>query len=141
MREIKFRMWSKEYRRMFGMTYLEAMYSVGARLAKQHVPGVAESEVAMPETGISLPFQDDAVLMQYSGLPDKSGKEIYEGDIWKASENGIDSIGVVEYYGCSFRVRYNFVSELLGRAVRYGEVIGNIYEHPHLLEEQNHEHE
>lgn len=77
-----------------------------------------------------------ATVGQFTGLRDKSGVEIYEGDIWKSSENGIEEIGVVEYHGCAFRVKYGDTSDLLGLAVQYGEVIGNIHENPGLLEQQ-----
>lgn len=75
-------------------------------------------------------------LMQFTGLRDKNGKEIFERDIWKSCENGIEETGVVEYYGCSFRVNYGDTYDLLGLAVRYGEVVGNIHENPGLLEQQ-----
>lgn len=74
---------------------------------------------------------EDSVVMQYTGLKDKHGKEIYEGDLVLAN-----------HYTTPFEVRF-----ILGCFVLYGsfcdtcepvpnkkaEVIGNIYENPELL--------
>lgn len=96
-----------------------------------------------------------APLMQYTGLKDKKGKEIYEGDIIKFS-NHIDEvyeeIGVVDFdlsecgYKATYKTReFNNIMGYYGRTnciylinnkeyeCEY-EVIGNIYENPELLE-------
>lgn len=69
------------------------------------------------------------IVHQFTGLKDKNGKEIYEGDF--LSSNGFDlPITVSDYHG------YRFVigEQLLTRAdAKHGEVIGNIYENPELL--------
>ena len=74
----------------------------------------------------------DGVLMQYTGLKDKNGKEIYEGDILKYTFDGEEKIDYIEYQGNMFTYH---------NAVRWSlqedEVIGNIYENPELLEIQN----
>lgn len=135
MREIKFRMWSKEYQQMFNMDHLQAMYAVGARMAKKYVPGVAESDVVMPEIGVSLPFQEDAILMQYVGTKDKYDNEIYDGDIVK-DQHGIGEVKWLQEH-CAFVVRtidqhaYHYL-ESDGRLLNT-QVIGNIYENPELL--------
>lgn len=80
------------------------------------------------------------VLMQYTGLKDMNGKEIYEGDIVKFA----DVVGYVEYYLGSYIIKvrdgygsfydfFDFYNEK-GDLVEELEVIGNIYENPELLE-------
>lgn len=75
-------------------------------------------------------------LIQYTGLKDKNGKEIYEGDIVKCCRY-IDSysVSVVTYQRAMFRVIENAIgSTYLGQnGEDILEIIGNIYETPELL--------
>lgn len=76
-------------------------------------------------------------LMQYTGLHDKTGKEIYEGDIVKVSD--IIKLGKIIFESRSFGVRViggkhdNSFHSLMYVASDWIEVIGNIYENPELL--------
>ena len=79
-------------------------------------------------------------VMQYTGLKDKNGKEIYEGDL--ISENGGEPLEVIWQF---HSVRWLMQSTLIGRTYRemaydYAqmnyEVIGNIYENPKLLKQE-----
>ena len=113
MRKIKFRAWIKEDKEMV------EVYNIN----------FVESTINDNLFGF-----DDVILMQYTGLKDKNGKEIYEGDIVKNVING--SILRVEFgtwgitfingEGQSVFPKNNGKLEL--------EVIGNIYENPELLE-------
>lgn len=84
-----------------------------------------------------LDLEDDFVLMQFTGLLDKSGKEIYEGDIINfdpLKSNYKPFIGVVTY--SEFGTRFIGRVEDWGDYQFYGketEIIGNIYENPELL--------
>lgn len=81
----------------------------------------------------------DAKLMQSTGLKDKNGKEIFEGDI-------VDYKGrkaVVKWHGSYASFIYRFVDELQERvsewhplflAYYHFEIIGNIYENKELLD-------
>ena len=82
------------------------------------------------------------ILMQYTGLKDKNDKEIYEGDIVKfnaiAPMSDIPDafIGTVEFIECAFYVTYGKQGFYLFDECHQWEIIGNIYENPELLEEE-----
>ena len=96
--------------------------------------------------------QDCAVLMQYTGLKDKNGKDIYEGDILKSrseiirpfAPKGKQRTGRFQEKICAVEWRqseggyYLSNSRLPGikqeHLSQWYEVIGNIYENPELLE-------
>jgi len=88
---------------------------------------------------------DKDTIMQYTGLKDKNGKEIYEGDILKDTDNEIYYVDFIR--GC-FYLRTNYKSfphlgwtewlpmceiDRLADPVDF-EIVGNIYENPELLD-------
>lgn len=141
MREIKFRAWEPVNKEMHYLDLALCDYKNGAcRLV-----------LPLKKQGISYTMMNlDAVdVMQYTGLLDKNGKEIYEGDIIKVTgEFAIDDYGIVKWsqqeddytYHCGFMVDWQ--EEVKRRSHlsfwanhREIEIIGNIYENPELLKE------
>lgn len=94
-------------------------------------------------------FSEDFIVLQYTGLKDKNGREIYEGDLvhrhdhWnnckgvirrnheiqEGCDTSADSIETVEFRDGSFQWFPYYESE-----AGY-EIVGNIYENPELLHE------
>ena len=77
--------------------------------------------------------------MQFTGLKDKNGVEIYGGDI--VNHNGI-GVGYIDYndkhaaYKIVFKgTTRKWLIDMIEREIREIEVIGNIYENPELLEQ------
>ena len=79
---------------------------------------------------------DEIVIMQTTGLLDKNGKEIFEGDILGTKDGLLN--GVVEYRSdlgmwTNSLIRYNNF-ERLCTVANSREIIGNIHENPEFLE-------
>lgn len=133
MREIKFRAWDKELNRMCDVIQLGVRDIIVNSIEEDEISGF-------------LPI-DRFEIMQYTGLKDKNGTEIYEGDIIRTHENRIQK---VIWNNNGFKLEYKFKRSYLGESYweirkdielsethnkRWGiEVIGNIYENPEFLE-------
>lgn len=77
----------------------------------------------------------DFIWEQSTGLKDKNGKEIYEGDIMEFGIAGAESRGVVGYeedYG-SYEIYTNKGYIIASLFTSRGKIIGNVHENPELL--------
>ncbi|EKQ17901.1 hypothetical protein LCAUCD174_2087 [Lacticaseibacillus paracasei] len=123
-REIKFRAWDKENKKMAQVSRID------------FGPG-----------GIKY-LVDDSVLLEYTGLTDMNGREIYEGDILKVTgEDGESYVATVKWFGdedypafdlegipSAWNYDANALATIFQNGVETCEVIGNIFEDKQLLE-------
>lgn len=137
MRDIKFRVWDKYKKQMYPISSIDYdIFSQEIRIiAVGHENGMC---TAYNKNHNSEKCDITALeLMQYTGLNDKNGKEIYEGDIVK-----VDNIDLAIIYFDDDRMAWGikpinefyFDSPLLSENINLElRVIGNIYDNSDLL--------
>lgn len=135
-REIKFRAWDKQNKTMGTVNRIKMSPYLHTQVTySMEIDGKRKDEWSLiDDTG-----HGTCVLMQFTGLKDKNGKEIYEGDICNCREYGC--FGIIKWSedeaGFYFYVVYGdgtFDEESVYDYADELEVIGNIYENPELLE-------
>lgn len=122
----KFRAWHKELGRMM---LIEIMYFFffGNELEE------LELNDPVMNDHISV-YPDDIILMQSTGLKDKNGKEIFEGDVVSIDTDEFDLL-FVKYESCIYWLMDDEECvEHLSDYYKYVSIVGNIYENPELLE-------
>ncbi|EJL9733864.1 hypothetical protein NNE14_000678 [Listeria monocytogenes] len=115
MREIEFRAWDKEVKEM------------------DYNPSVIEIWQNKPiNEQFRLESEEKLVWMQYTGLKDKNGKKIFEGDIGWDEHN--ECYGVVKFEEGKFLYVWENIAEDLWEVADGIEIYGNIHGNPDLLE-------
>lgn len=125
MREIKFRAW-----------FPEDHWYISEYGDDQMVPDYESDRQAFESFGFCA---EEIAYMQYTGLKDKNGVEIYEGDLLSFRIAQFSGIAEVEWFDDGWCLNLNdlvvasawipYLGEL-----NYMEVVGNIHENPELLE-------
>lgn len=128
MREIKFRAWDNAFNKMFEV--IQVSYEESETLAWRF-PFEGE-RVGWSSAGWEV--GKECELMQYTGLKDKNGVEIYEGDIYKTPTGLTGQVFFHANGGWLVETKEVEFTLLKINASKQGKVIGNIYENPELLE-------
>jgi uncharacterized phage protein (TIGR01671 family) len=154
MDNMKFRIWMNNKYRYYGFL----RDGIGNNLFFSSLPSDNKDTLSMEEA-LSR-------TQQFTGLLDKNGKEIYEGDIlrynyhivydenWKGSRENNDFFGIVEYHDKILKIGYEsdetrFVGFIMKGCpnteqeyfttipiLKDIEIVGNIYENPELIKDE-----
>lgn len=132
MREIKFRAWSAMHKVMHYDS--DCLFETG---------GLSGYLTIRDKQTRELIIGNCTTTMQYTGLKDKRGREIYEGDIIQTELDLLCDYlpdapyrGVVTYIEDGYHIvqpRDSYTPTLRNLAIQSIEILGNIYEHPELL--------
>ena len=132
----KFRAWDKTHKKL-GMIDADMQ------------DGLFQSVKIFDEDGDDWQESENFILMQSTGLKDKNGVEIFEGDIVKTTrflgrsdevggfyEYDKEFIGIVKYLEGAWLIETGNDAVHLWTEIEENEVIGNVYEQPEYLKKR-----
>ncbi len=146
-REIKFRIWLPHLK-TFGNP-LEVVIGFDGKVYGFTRPTINDSRLLVEIS--QLKELRDCVVQQFTGLKDKNGKEIFEGDILNVEEDDEDSalgrshsyLVEVRFGGIQYKTSFVMLNKRFGKgetllsdsigAYTEMEIIGNIFENPEVL--------
>jgi hypothetical protein len=116
-REIKFRIWDKD-----------------AKTMEQVLLPDCSTYQVMPakQEGKEFKRRDNTVLMQYTGLTDRNGKEIYEGDVIEWNRQKYEIKWLDEW--AALAAENERENQVVPKIATTSEVIGNVYKNPELIQ-------
>ena len=127
MKELKIKAWLKKEKKMVSVIGIDFKY--------EYIR-YTEDDNLFNENYKTAEFKN-IELLQFTGLKDNGGQELYEADVIKFND-GIDDIyGLISYddEDGTYRVSYENITEHLSEREGDFEIVGNIFENPDLHEQ------
>lgn len=120
-REIKFRVWDKDNKKMYPV--LQLFMSCNKSYPQVRIDNDDQNDIT------DWLILNNCILQQFTGLKDKNDKDIYEGDIVEFKDNCFCYNTTVNFSGGAFRIGL----ALLENNNLFSTIIGNIFANPELL--------
>lgn len=151
----KFRVWDKEERKWYKPTYkayMNELHDIHIDLDGRLLIRTIDESGKRVTIHESM-FEGRYELLQSTGLKDINGKEIFEGDVVKVhtfyfdgySESEKDHVGVIRYGNIAGFLIKEWYLETVDNKIAFSDlelheesfkILGNKFEHPHLLGEE-----
>ena len=127
MKELKIKAWLKKEKKMVSIIGIDFNY--------EYIR-YTEDDNLFNENYKTAEFKN-IELLQFTGLKDNGGQELYEADVIKFNDGVDDIYGLISYddEDGTYRVSYENITEHLSEREGDFEIVGNIFENPDLHEQ------
>ena len=138
-RDLKFRAWHCAEKKLCQVDVLtnNGAFLIGVNNGPDELTDGGKMIIISPKNG-RFCMNEDIELMQFTGLKDKNGKEIYEGDIITRIINDKVKYNIIDFKPGGYvlsKINTRRFTTMYNSESYWYEVIGNIYETPALLDQ------